>query len=645
MMINVTLPDGSIREFSTALSVLDLAKSIGAGLGKATVAGVMNDQLVDACELITKDSIVEIITGSDPRGLEIIRHSFAHLLAQALKQLYPGTQVAIGPVVEDGFYYDVHCPKVLTPEDLIDIEKTMRTLITKDYEVIKKITPVKEALALFEARNEPYKVQLIQGLKEDIQAVGLYHHEEYVDMCRGPHVPNTRVLRHFKLTKLAGAYWRGDSNNEMLQRIYGTAWNTDKELKDYLTRIEEAEKRDHRKIGKQLDWFHFQDEAPGMVFWHEKGWTVNQVIVQYIRDKVRKGGYKEVNTPQVVDRKLWDQSGHSDKYISNMFITQIEEKGYAIKPMSCPCHVQIFNQGKKSYRDLPLRLSEFGCCHRNEPSGSLHGLLRVRCMVQDDGHIFCTPLHIEEEVALFAKQVIETYSDFGFDVTTMEVKIATRPEQRIGDDLTWDKAESALEAAIKQAGLSYKVLPGEGAFYGPKVEFHLKDALNRQWQCGTIQLDYIVPERLGASYVNEKGQSEVPVMLHRAMLGSIERFVGMLMEHYAGIMPTWLSPYQVAVCPITDRQADYAKQVLEILIDHNIRASIDLRNEKVGFKIREHTLDRVPYLLILGDKEAANQTVAIRTRKGIDLGEMPLVVFIQAIKAEISARALELTLG
>ena len=644
-MINVTLPDGSVREFASVPSVLDLAKNIGTGLFKATVAGVIDGRLVDACELITKDSKVEIITGSDPRGLEIIRHSFAHLLAQALKQLYPGTQVAIGPVIDDGFYYDVQCPKVLTPEDLMEVEKTIRSLVAKDYEVIKKITPVSEAIALFESRNEPYKVELIKGLDHSIQEVGLYHHEEYVDMCRGPHVPNTRVLRHFKLTKLAGAYWRGDSKNEMLQRIYGTAWNTDKELKEYLTRIEEAEKRDHRKIGKQLDWFHFQDEAPGMVFWHEKGWTVNQVIVQYIRDKVRKGGYKEVNTPQVVDRKLWDQSGHSDKYINNMFITQVEEKDYAIKPMSCPCHVQIFNQGKKSYRDLPLRLAEFGCCHRNEPSGSLHGLLRVRSMVQDDGHIFCTPQHIQEEVSLFAKQVIETYSDFGFDVATMEVKIAMRPEQRIGDDLTWDKAESALEEAIRQAGLNYKLLPGEGAFYGPKVEFHLRDALNRQWQCGTIQLDYIVPERLGASYVNEKGQAEVPVMLHRAMLGSIERFVGMLMEHYAGIMPTWLSPYQVVVFPITDRQADYAKQVLETLKEQDIRASIDLRNEKVGFKIREHTLDRIPYLLILGDKEAENQTVAIRTRKGVDLGEMPLESFIKALKAEISSRALELTLG
>ncbi len=643
-MIKVTLPDNSIREFDSPITVLELAKNIGTGLFKATVAGAIDGCLVDACELITKDAKVEIITGRDPRGLEIVRHSFAHLLGQALKQLYPGTQMAIGPVIEDGFYYDVQCPKVLTPEDFLDIEKAMQALIQKDYDVIKKMTPVSEARAIFEARQEVYKVKLIDDMGADIQSVGLYYHEEYVDMCRGPHVPNTRVLRHFKLTKISGAYWRGDANNEMLQRVYGTAWNTEKELKEYITRIEESEKRDHRKIGKQLDWFHFQEEAPGMIFWHEKGWMINQCVVKYIREKVRKGGYKEVNTPQVVDRKLWDQSGHSDKYISNMFITRIEDKEYAIKPMSCPCHVQIFNQGKKSYRDLPLRMSEFGCCHRNEPSGSLHGLLRVRSMVQDDGHIFCTQAQIQHEVALFAKQVVETYADFGFDTSTIEVKIATRPAQRIGDDATWDRAEQALEAAVKETGIVYKLLPGEGAFYGPKVEFHLRDALNRQWQCGTIQLDYMIPARLGAAYVTESGQSDVPVMLHRAMLGSIERFVGMLIEHYAGIMPTWLSPYQVAVMSITDRHQDYCHELFTALEDNNIRAYTDLRNEKIGFKIRECTLERVPYMLVIGDKETENKTVTIRNRAGKDLGEMSLDAFISALQNEIKTRSTELSL-
>lgn len=643
-MIKVTLPDHSIREFDKPITVLELAKQIGTGLFKATVAGVIDGRLVDACEIIRKDSKVEIITGSDARGLEIIRHSFAHLLGQALKQLYPGTQMAIGPVIDDGFYYDVQCPKVLTPEDFLEIERVMQTLIQKDYDVIKKMTPVSEARAVFESRQEVYKVKLIDDMSADIQSVGLYYHEEYVDMCRGPHVPNTRVLRHFKLTKISGAYWRGDANNEMLQRVYGTAWNTAKELKEYLTRIEESEKRDHRKIGKQLDWFHFQEEAPGMIFWHEKGWMINQCVVKYIREKVRKGGYKEVNTPQVVDRKLWDQSGHSDKYISNMFITRIEDKEYAIKPMSCPCHVQIFNQGKKSYRDLPLRMSEFGCCHRNEPSGSLHGLLRVRSMVQDDGHIFCTQEQIQHEVALFAKQVVETYADFGFDTSTIEVKIAMRPAQRIGDDATWDRAEHALESAVKETGIVYQLLPGEGAFYGPKVEFHLRDALNRQWQCGTIQLDYMIPDRLGAAYVTEAGQNDVPVMLHRAMLGSIERFVGMLIEHYAGIMPTWLSPYQVAVMSITDRHHAYCDELFTALEENNIRAYTDLRNEKIGFKIRECTLERVPYMLVIGDKETQNKTVTIRNRAGKDLGEMSLDVFISALQNEIKTRSTELTL-
>ena len=633
----ITLPDGSKREFDQAVTLMQVAEDIGPGLAKATVCGRINGELVDACELITEDADVTLITGRDQEGLEVIRHSFAHLVGHAVKQLYPHAKMAIGPVIDDGFYYDIDFERPFTPEDVVDIEKRIKELIKKDYDVIKKMTPIKEARRLFVDRQEDYKVELIDNLIELGETeVGLYHHEEYVDMCRGPHVPNTRVMRVFKLMRVSGAYWRGDANNQQLQRIYGTAWNDKKEQKAYLTRLEEAEKRDHRKLAKQLDLFHLQEEAPGMVFWHPNGWTMYQVLEQYMRQVQKDAGYKEIKTPQVVDRSLWEKSGHWEHYADAMFTTESEKRTYAVKPMNCPGHIQVFNQGLKSYRDLPLRFAEFGCCHRNEPSGALHGIMRVRGFTQDDAHIFVSEKQIRQEASDFIKLTLDVYKDFGFD--NVEMKLSTRPEGRIGDDSQWDLAEAALEDALNDAGLDWDLQPGEGAFYGPKIEFSLRDCLNRVWQCGTLQLDFMLPGRLGAQYVDEDGERKTPVMLHRAILGSFERFVGILIEHYAGSMPPWLAPQQVSVLNITDNQAEYCEKLAESLKSRGFRAEADLRNEKIGFKIREHTLHKVPYLLVVGDKEVEANTVAVRTRKGEDLGVMTIDAFIELLEGGIAQR-------
>jgi len=633
----ITLPDGSKREFDQAVTLMQVAEDIGPGLAKATVCGRINGELVDACELITEDADVTLITGRDQEGLEVIRHSFAHLVGHAVKQLYPHAKMAIGPVIDDGFYYDIDFERPFTPEDVADIEKRIKELIKKDYDVIKKMTPIKEARRLFVDRQEDYKVELIDNLIELGETeVGLYHHEEYVDMCRGPHVPNTRVMRVFKLMRVSGAYWRGDANNQQLQRIYGTAWNDKKEQKAYLTRLEEAEKRDHRKLAKQLDLFHLQEEAPGMVFWHPNGWTMYQVLEQYMRQVQKDAGYKEIKTPQVVDRSLWEKSGHWEHYADAMFTTESEKRTYAVKPMNCPGHIQVFNQGLKSYRDLPLRFAEFGCCHRNEPSGALHGIMRVRGFTQDDAHIFVSEKQIRQEASDFIKLTLDVYKDFGFD--NVEMKLSTRPEGRIGDDSQWDLAEAALEDALNDAGLDWDLQPGEGAFYGPKIEFSLRDCLNRVWQCGTLQLDFMLPGRLGAQYVDEDGERKTPVMLHRAILGSFERFVGILIEHYAGSMPPWLAPQQVSVLNITDNQAEYCEKLAESLKSRGFRAEADLRNEKIGFKIREHTLHKVPYLLVVGDKEVEANTVAVRTRKGEDLGVMTIDAFIELLEGGIAQR-------
>jgi len=633
----ITLPDGSKREFDQAVTLMQVAEDIGPGLAKATVCGRINGELVDACELITEDADVTLITGRDQEGLEVIRHSFAHLVGHAVKQLYPHAKMAIGPVIDDGFYYDIDFERPFTPEDVADIEKRIKELIKKDYDVVKKMTPIKEARRLFVDRQEDYKVELIDNLIELGETeVGLYHHEEYVDMCRGPHVPNTRVMRVFKLMRVSGAYWRGDANNQQLQRIYGTAWNDKKEQKAYLTRLEEAEKRDHRKLAKQLDLFHLQEEAPGMVFWHPNGWTMYQVLEQYMRQVQKDAGYKEIKTPQVVDRSLWEKSGHWEHYADAMFTTESEKRTYAVKPMNCPGHIQVFNQGLKSYRDLPLRFAEFGCCHRNEPSGALHGIMRVRGFTQDDAHIFVSEKQIRQEASDFIKLTLDVYKDFGFD--NVEMKLSTRPEGRIGDDSQWDLAEAALEDALNDAGLDWDLQPGEGAFYGPKIEFSLRDCLNRVWQCGTLQLDFMLPGRLGAQYVDEDGERKTPVMLHRAILGSFERFVGILIEHYAGSMPPWLAPQQVSVLNITDNQAEYCEKLAESLKSRGFRAEADLRNEKIGFKIREHTLHKVPYLLVVGDKEVEANTVAVRTRKGEDLGVMTIDAFIELLEGGIAQR-------
>jgi len=631
----ITLPDGSQRSFDHPVSVLEVAQSIGAGLAKATVAGKVNGKLVDACDLIDSDATLQIITPKDQEGLEIIRHSCAHLIGHAVKQLFPTAKMVIGPVIEEGFYYDIASERPFTLDDVAAIEQRMQQLIEKDYDVIKKVTPRAEVIDVFTARGEEYKLRLVEDMPDE-QVMGLYYHEEYVDMCRGPHVPNTRFLKAFKLTKLSGAYWRGDAKNEQLQRVYGTAWADKKQLAAYIQRIEEAEKRDHRKIGKRLDLFHTQEEAPGMVFWHPNGWTIYQVLEQYMRGVQRDNGYQEVRTPQVVDRVLWEKSGHWGNYADNMFTTQSESRDYAIKPMNCPCHVQIFNQGLKSYRELPLRLAEFGSCHRNEASGALHGIMRVRGFTQDDAHIFCTEEQVKKEAADFIKLTLQVYADFGF--SDVKMKLSTRPTKRVGDDAFWDRAEEALANALNEAGLPWEYLPGEGAFYGPKIEFTLLDCLGRAWQCGTLQYDPNMPQRLEASYVSEDNSRKVPVMLHRAILGSFERFIGILIEHYEGAFPAWLAPTQAVVMNITDKQADFALEVEKTLNQSGFRAKSDLRNEKIGFKIREHTLLKVPYLLVIGDREVETKTVAVRTREGADLGSMPITQFAEFLAQAVSRR-------
>jgi threonyl-tRNA synthetase len=631
----ITLPDGSQRRFEQAVSVMDVAQSIGAGLAKATLAGKVNDHLVDAAALISEDVRLQIVTASDAEGLDIIRHSAAHLLAMAVKELFPDAQVTIGPVIEDGFYYDFSYKRPFTPEDLQAIERKMQELAAADYAVTRRVLPRDAAVDFFRAQGEAYKAEIIASIPVG-EDVSLYAQGDFTDLCRGPHVPSTGKLRAFKLMKIAGAYWRGDSRNEMLQRIYGTAWADKKALDAYLHRLEEAEKRDHRKLGKTLDLFHSQEEAPGMVFWHDKGWTIYRQVEQYIREKLRLNGYQEVRTPQVVDRSLWEKSGHWDKFGEMIFSTHSENRDYAIKPMNCPCHIQIYNQGLKSYRDLPVRMAEFGSCHRNEPSGTLHGLMRVRNFVQDDAHIFCTENQIQAEVSAFIDLLFEVYKDFGFkDVL---VKLSTRPENRVGDDNVWDKAEHALELALNTKGLVWDLQPGEGAFYGPKIEFSLKDCLGRVWQCGTIQVDFSMPGRLGAAYIAEDSSKHVPVMLHRAILGSLERFIGILIEHHAGNFPVWLAPVQAVVLTIADRHADYTGKVLQELERKGLRVAKDLRNEKIGFKIREHSMQRVPYLLIIGDKELENATLTVRTQKGEDLGGHSISDFISRIKAAIEGR-------
>ncbi|WP_421200493.1 threonine--tRNA ligase [Aeromonas enteropelogenes] len=632
----ITLPDGSQRQFAHSVSVMDVAADIGPGLAKACIAGRVNGELVDACELIEADASLAIITAKDEEGLDILRHSCAHLLGHAIKQLWPQTKMAIGPVIDNGFYYDIDLDRTLTDEDLAALEERMMALAAKNYDVIKKKVSWQEARDVFEARGETYKVEILdQNIARDDQP-GLYHHEEYIDMCRGPHVPNMRHCHHFKLQKMSGAYWRGDSNNKMLQRIYGTAWADKKQLKAYLQRLEEAAKRDHRKIGKQLDLYHMQEEAPGMVFWHNDGWTIFRELETFIRGKLKEYDYQEVKGPFMMDRVLWERSGHWDKYAQAMFTTQSENREYAIKPMNCPGHVQIFNQGLKSYRDLPLRMAEFGSCHRNEPSGSLHGLMRVRGFTQDDAHIFCTEEQIMEEVSACIRMVYDVYGTFGFE--NIVVKLSTRPEQRIGSDEAWDRAEAALAEALEVNGLKYDLQPGEGAFYGPKIEFTLHDCLDRAWQCGTVQLDFALPGRLGATYVGEDNERHVPVMIHRAILGSLERFIGILTEEYAGLFPTWLAPVQAVVMNITDNQAEYAVKVAKALNDAGLRAKADLRNEKIGFKIREHTLKRVPFMLVCGDKEVEAGKIAVRTRKGADLGTYPVEELIALLTQEVQTR-------
>ena len=634
-MVAITLPDGSVREFDGETTVMQIAQNIGAGLAKATIAGRVNGKLVDASDPITTDATVQIITAKDAEGVEIIRHSCAHLLGHAVKQLYPEVKMVIGPVIEDGFYYDIYSERPFTPEDMQAIEARMKTLIDQDYEVIKKMTPRDEVIKTFSERGETYKLRLVEDMPDETH-MGLYYHQEYIDMCRGPHVPNTRFLKAFKLTKMSGAYWRGDAKNEQLQRIYGTAWADKKELKAYIERIEEAEKRDHRKIGKQLGLFHLQEQAPGMVFWHPNGWTIWQVLEQYMRKVQQDHGYLEIKTPQVVDRSLWEKSGHWENYAENMFTTASENRDYAIKPMNCPCHVQVFNQGLKSYRDLPLRLAEFGSCHRNEPSGALHGIMRVRGFTQDDAHIFCTNAQIRTEALDFIKMTLNVYKDFGFDNILM--KLSTRPEKRVGSDELWDLAEKDLGDALDAAGLEWELQEGEGAFYGPKIEFTLKDCLNREWQCGTLQLDFNLPERLDAEFINEQGERERPVMLHRAILGSFERFIGILIEHYAGWFPAWLAPTQAVVMNITDKQADACESVVEELKAAGFRAVSDLRNEKIGFKIRERTLERIPFMMVLGDKEVETGTVNVRTREGENLGSMSVADFIKHLEGAIALR-------
>lgn len=632
-MPNITLPDGKQLQFDSAVTVAEVAANIGAGLAKAALAGKVNDKLVDLSHSIDTDTNIAIITEKDPEGLEIIRHSTAHLLAQAVKALFPTAQVTIGPVVDDGFYYDFAFGRSFTPEDLEKIEAKMYELAKQGAEVTRSTITREDAMAYFHDLGEHYKEKIIADLPEG-EVISLYKQADFVDLCRGPHVPNTNRLKAFKLTKLAGAYWRGDSNNEMLQRVYGTAWANKKDLAAYLHRIEEAEKRDHRKLAKQLDLFHIQEEAPGMVFWHPNGWTIYQVIEQYMRQKLIDHGYCEVHTPQMVDLSLWKRSGHWEKYQDNMFVTEAENHDFAIKPMSCPCHIQIFNQGLKSYRDLPLRIHEFGNCHRHEYSGTLHGLMRVRNFTQDDAHVFCTEDQIDTEIEKLINLVFEIYQDFGF--SDVSCKLSTRPEMRVGSEEVWDKAESALERVLNQSEMDWTICPEEGAFYGPKIDFDLRDCLGRVWQCGTIQLDFSMPGRLGAEYVDEDGTRKTPVMIHRAIMGSFERFIGVLIEHYAGKFPPWLAFTQAVILNITDRQVDYANELASKLKSQGFRVDLDLRNEKVGFKIREHTLKGVPYQLIIGDREVETQTISVRTNKGEDLGSLSLEEFSQRLSSEIA---------
>jgi threonyl-tRNA synthetase len=628
----VTLPDGSQRTFDSPITVMQLAEAIGPGLAKACVAGKIDGVLVDAADLIEHDAEVAILTARDPEGLEVIRHSCAHLVGHAVKQLFPEAKMAIGPVIEDGFYYDIDFGRPATPEDLEAIEKRMKQLIDKGYDVRREYVDRDHAMRTFLDRDEPYKQEIVREIPEG-ETIRLYHHEEYIDMCRGPHVPNTRHLQAFKLTKLAGAYWRGDATKPMLTRIYGTAWPDKKQLKAYLKRLEEAEKRDHRKLARKMDLFHLQEEAPGMVFWHPNGWTMYQALEQYMRRVQIENGYQEIKTPQVVDLSLWKKSGHWGHYSELMFTTESEKRDYAVKPMNCPCHVQVFNQGLKSYRDLPLRLAEFGSCHRNEPSGSLHGLMRVRAFTQDDAHIFCTEKQIQAEAEDFIALTLKVYKELGFD--DVELKLSTRPEDFLGEPEMWDRAEAGLEAALNATGLQWELQPGEGAFYGPKIEFSLRDCLNRVWQCGTLQLDFNLPGRLGAQFVDEDGARKTPVMLHRAILGSFERFLGILIEHYAGAMPLWLAPQQAVILNITDAQRDYVLDLEKRLQKIGLRVKADLRNEKIGFKIREHTLQKVPYLLVVGDKEVEADSVAVRTRTGEDLGTMRVDDLIERLNAEL----------
>jgi len=630
-MINITLPDGSQRQFDAPVTIADVAASIGAGLAKAALAGKIDGRLVDTSYKIEYDANLAIITDKSPEALDILRHSTAHLLAQATQRLFPDTQVTIGPVIDNGFYYDFARKTPFTPEDLDKIEVEMKKIVAENLPVSRSVMSRDEAVKFFRGKNEEYKAQIIESIPAN-EELSLYSQGEFIDLCRGPHVPNTNKLRAFKLMKVAGAYWRGDSNNEMLQRVYGTAWLNDKDLKGYLTQLEEAEKRDHRKLGKQLDLFHVQEEGPGLVFWHPKGWSIWQVVEQYMRRVYRESGYQEVRCPQVLDVSLWQKSGHWDNYKENMFFTESEKRTYALKPMNCPGHVQIFNHGLHSYRDLPIRYGEFGACHRNEPSGALHGILRVRGFTQDDGHIFCTEDQIETEVTAFHRQALKVYADFGF--TDIQIKIALRPEPRLGDDATWDKAENALRSALRACGVEWQELPGEGAFYGPKIEYHLRDAIGRTWQLGTMQVDFMMPGRLGAEYVDEHSQRRQPVMLHRAIVGSMERFIGILIEHHAGQFPAWLAPVQAMVMNITDAQAEFASEMTQTLVRQGFRVEADLRNEKIGYKIREHTLQKIPYLLVVGDREKELGLVAVRARSGEDLGSMKVSEFADKLRNE-----------
>jgi len=630
-MINITLPDGSQRQFDAPVTIADVAASIGAGLAKAALAGKIDGRLVDTSYKIEYDANLAIITDKSPEALDILRHSTAHLLAQATQRLFPDTQVTIGPVIDNGFYYDFARKTPFTPEDLDKIEVEMKKIVAENLPVSRSVMSRDEAVKFFRGKNEEYKAQIIESIPAN-EELSLYSQGEFIDLCRGPHVPNTNKLRAFKLMEVAGAYWRGDSNNEMLQRVYGTAWLNDKDLKGYLTQLEEAEKRDHRKLGKQLDLFHVQEEGPGLVFWHPKGWSIWQVVEQYMRRVYRESGYQEVRCPQVLDVSLWQKSGHWDNYKENMFFTESEKRTYALKPMNCPGHVQIFNHGLHSYRDLPIRYGEFGACHRNEPSGALHGILRVRGFTQDDGHIFCTEDQIETEVTAFHRQALKVYADFGF--TDIQIKIALRPEPRLGDDATWDKAENALRSALKACGVEWQELPGEGAFYGPKIEYHLRDAIGRTWQLGTMQVDFMMPGRLGAEYVDEHSQRRQPVMLHRAIVGSMERFIGILIEHHAGQFPAWLAPVQAMIMNITDAQAEFASEMTQTLVRQGFRVEADLRNEKIGYKIREHTLQKIPYLLVVGDREKELGLVAVRARSGEDLGSMKVSEFADKLRNE-----------